>query len=510
MTEHSVDNKRIAKNTLLLYFRMILMTLVGLFTSRIILHALGASDLGVYNVVGGIVAMFGVISNTMSTGSMRFIATAIGKEEDVQETFSAVFFIHLIIAVITFLLLETIGLWFLYNKLNIPDGRMNAAIWVLQFSSISCVFLITQIPYNSCIIAHEKMGAFAYLSIIDAFTKLFIALGIKYFQGDRLILYGFLMLAQSLVMLFIYRVYAMTKFKECHIKRPRSLQLITKILSFSGWNTVGTVACMLNTQGVSMLFNMFFGTVINAAINIANQINDKLSAFVNNFQMASNPQIVKLYASGDLSNMYHLAINTSKFSGYIYMFFMIPFYLEMDVILKIWLGYGIPNYTLEFAQIVLIQSMIINLDRPFMKVLHAVGKLRTYSFTAGGCLLLALPVDYVLLKNGANPTAVYWFNIVPWIAEFFIIIILVKRYTNFGGFDVVKEVMTKVTGIFIITFALCYLIKILISNIWLQFLSVITSSTIALALLIYYFGLNAHMRSIINAKAMGIYKKYHK
>ena len=507
MTEHKSNNKRIAKNTLLLYFRMILMMLIGLYTSRVILHALGASDLGIYNVVGGVVAMFGIISNTMSTGSMRFIATAIGKEENVQETFSAVFFIHCIIALLTFVLLESVGLWFLWTKLNISPDRMEAAFWILQFSTISSLILITQIPYNACIIAHEKMGAFAYLSILDVSFKLAIAFSIKLFSGDKLILYGFLLLLQSMIMLFIYRIYSQKKFKECHYKKVKNKRQILDILSFSGWNTIGSVAWILNTQGICILFNMFYGTVINAAINIANQINDKVGSFVNNFQTASNPQIVKLYASGDIQQMFNLVVNTSKFSAFVYMALMIPLFLEMDVVLKIWLSYGIPQYTLEFAQIVLIQSLIIDMDRPFMKILHATGKLKLYSITAGLCLLLTLPVDYILLKNGVTPTFVYVINIIPWIFEFLILIFLVKRYTGMGGWAFFIKLIFTISIIFIISFFPSFYLKQEISTEWIQIISVSLLSWILLFISIYKIGLNEHLRHIIRHKIKDFFNR---
>ena len=507
MIEHKSNNKRIAKNTLLLYFRMILMMLIGLYTSRVILHALGASDLGIYNVVGGVVATFGVINNTMATGSMRFIATAIGKGENVQETFSAVFLIHCAIAVLTFILLESVGLWFLWNKLNIPADRMNAAFWVLQFSTISSMVLITQVPYNSCIIAHEKMGAFAYLSILDVIFKLGIAFSIRFFDGDKLILYGLLLLLQSLVMLLIYRIYSQKKFDECHYKKVKDRQLVRNILTFSGWNTVGSVAWILNTQGVGILFNMFYGTVINAAINISNQINDKVGSFVNNFQTASNPQIVKLYASGDIKEMFSLVVNTSRFSAYVYMALMIPLFVEMDVILKIWLSYGIPQYTLEFARIVLIQSLIIDMDRPFMKVLHATGKLKLYSITAGLCLLLPLPTDYLLLRYGIAPNIVYMVNIIPWVIEFIIIISLVKKYTSMGGAAFYLKFISIILLIFSISIVPSLILKQYIINEWIQIICVSALSWILLFSAVYRLGLNNHLRQVLKQKVAMYVKK---
>lgn len=483
------------------------MMLIGLYTSRVILHALGASDLGIYNVVGGVVATFGVINNTMATGSMRFIATAIGKGENVQETFSAVFLIHCAIAVLTFILLESVGLWFLWNKLNIPADRMSAAFWVLQFSTISSMVLITQVPYNSCIIAHEKMGAFAYLSILDVIFKLGIAFSIRFFDGDKLILYGLLLLLQSLVMLLIYRIYSQKKFDECHYKKVKDRRLVRNILTFSGWNTVGSVAWILNTQGVGILFNMFYGTVINAAINISNQINDKVGSFVNNFQTASNPQIVKLYASGDIKEMFNLVVNTSRFSAYVYMALMIPLFVEMDVILKIWLSYGIPQYTLEFARIVLIQSLIIDMDRPFMKILHATGKLKLYSITAGLCLLLPLPTDYLLLRNGIAPNIVYMVNIIPWVIEFIIIISLVKKYTSMGGLAFYMKFISIILLIFSISIVPSLILKQYIMNEWIQIICVSALSWILLFSAVYRLGLNNHLRQILKQKIAMYVKK---
>ncbi len=390
MSGTTIDNRKIAKNTIFLYFRMLVMMGIGLFTSRVILHALGASDLGITNVVGGLVTMFTFLNGTLSGATQRYITYALGEQNKskLQDTFSTAFLLHTVMAIVLVAIIEIVGLWFLYNKLNIPEGRMNAAFWLFQFSTIRCGISITQVPYNACIIAHEKMGAFAYLSIFDVVAKLGIVYVIWAYNGDRLILYGLLGFVVSIFTLMLYRIYSIRHFEECHYKKISDKSLMKSMINFAGWDTFGNMAYTFSGQGVNIIFNIFHGTIINAAIGISQTVCGQVMSFVGNFQTATRPQIVKLYASHNWDEMYHLVENTAKFSAFIYLFLAIPIFVEIDFILDIWLGYGIPPYTADFLRVILIQNLVYTLGRPLVACMIASGKIKLPNLVNGPVLLL--------------------------------------------------------------------------------------------------------------------------
>ena len=317
MTNQTSDNnKRIAKNTLLLYVRMLFMMGISLYTSRVVLNTLGIEDYGIYNVVGGVVAMFGFINGSMSSATQRYITFALGKgdKQRLQTVFSTTLQIHTLIALIIILLGETIGLWFLYNKMQIPADRMDAAFWVLQCSIISTVVMIVSVPYNADIIAHEKMSAFAYISILEVVLKLMIVYMLVIFSFDKLILYSFLILSIQVLIRFCYSIYCNRHFEETKYKNVWDKSLFKEMTGFAGWSMFGNLAGVLFNQGLNMLLNVFFGPVVNAARGVAVQVQNAVQQFVGNFQMALNPQITKTYAQGDLESMHKLMYRSAKFS----------------------------------------------------------------------------------------------------------------------------------------------------------------------------------------------------
>ena len=498
-----IDNQRIAKNTIFLYFRMLVMLLIGLLTSRVTLHALGASDLGIANIVGGVVAMFTFLNGTLSGATQRFLTYALGErdEDKLQTTFSSAFLLHNILAIIMVVIIEVVGLWFLYNKLNIPDGRMNAAFWLFQFSAISCGLNITQVPYNACIVAHEKMGAFAYLSLFSVVAKLAIVYTIWIYDGDRLILYGFLWFCVGLISLLLYRIYCIRHFKECHYRTIRDKSLLKSMIGFAGWDTFGNLALTLGGQGVNILFNLFFGTIVNAANALAQMVTGHVMAFVSNFQTASKPQIVKLYASRDWDDMYHLVENTAKFSCFILLFLGIPVFVEIDTILKIWLSYGIPPYTADFIRIGLIQSFIFTLGRPMVAAMIASGKIKLPNLINGPVLLLTLPMTYIILYLGYSPVVAYAFNVLPWVFQVSFETWYIHHLTGKGGWKYIG-VCLKVTLIMLATFIPAYLIERQIENIWYEIVFVTLTSSVVLSLLIYHFGLNRGLRLAMKGRVL--------
>ncbi len=513
MQENTSNNKRIAKNTLYMYIRMLITMVVGLYTSRVVLATLGASDFGLYNVIGGIVVVLASINGTLATGTQRFLSYAIGEnnEEKLNTVFSTAVLIHLIFAIILFIIAETIGLWFLSCKMNIPIGRETAAFWVYQFSIITTVINIIQVPYMSAIIAHERMNVYAYMSIYDVAAKLLVVYLILVAQYDKLIFYAALICVVSTTSALLYNVYCRSKFPECKLHPKMDWAVFREMAFFSGWNIFGCVAVPLQTQGLNILLNIFFNTIVNAARGIAVQINNIIIQFVNNFQTAVNPQIVKLYAAGQKEEMIHLVINNSKFAGFLYLIIAVPLFVEIEFVLDIWLV-EYPEYTIPFVRIILIQSLIQTLTRPVVMVVHAVGKMKGPNLTAGIALLLAVPMTYVLLKMGLDPVSVFAINLIPWLLETFFELYFENKYIDFPIWGFYKNVYLLVFPIALVIVAVPYLVHVVLPiEGWWRFLVVCSISVITSSVVIFYFGLSKHLREMVIAKGKTIISsKLHK
>lgn len=406
------SNKRIAKNTLMLYLRMFLTMVVGLYTSRVVLQTLGVEDYGIYGVVGGIVSMMGFLNASMSGATSRFLTFELGRgnKERLGKTFSSALIVHIIIAAIVFVVAETIGLWFLCNKLVISEGRINAAFWVYQMSIISAMLNITQVPYNACIIAHEKMDVYAYVEILNVSLKLLIVYLLVIGNYDKLILYAFLTLIVSVIILLIYRMYCVRTFNECHFLLQWDKKYIRPLLLFSGWDMYGNMAGTAKYQGTVMLLNMFFGPIVNTGANIANTVIGTLSALTTNVIVAFRPQIIKQYALGEIKIMSSLVSRAIVFSSLLLGYLAFPIVAEMELILNLWLG-QIPKYSVVLSQIAVFNSLISNINMVVLIALHATGNIKKVSFYGGSIYLVNICVVYFLLKYlGINAYLVYAVN----------------------------------------------------------------------------------------------------
>ena len=352
MSNIAENNKRIAKNTLLLYGRMLLTMAISLYTSRVILKVLGVEDFGIYNVVGGIISMFAFINGGMVAATQRYITFEIGSgnTNQLKKVFSTSLQIHAIISVIIIILGETVGLWFLLEKLVIPESRMSAAIWVYQLSIVACIVNIMSIPYNADIIAHEKMSAFAYISIVEVVLKLLIVYMLVFSPLDKLIVYAVLLLVVQIAIRLIYTTYCKKHFEETSYSKCCDKSLVKEMASFAGWSFWGSLAGILYTQGLNMMLNIFFGPVVNAARAIAVQVQSAVQQFVTNFQMAINPQITKSYAKGDLNQMHNLMFRSARFSFLLLLLITLPVLLETNFLLTVWLK-TVPENTFIFTQI---------------------------------------------------------------------------------------------------------------------------------------------------------------
>lgn len=403
---HKIDigNKKIARNTAILYVRMLIMMFISFFTSRIMLNALGVDDYGINNVVGGLVSMFSVLSASLSASTSRFITFGLGQGDmkELKKTFSTTINIHIIIAIVVVIAIETIGVWFLNNKMNIPLERLYASNWVLQCSVVVFAVGLLSVPYNSAIIAHEKMTVFAYITIIDAVFKLAIVFAIYYYEGDRLILFSVLMMFQSVIRQFVYWIYCKQNFQECVYIKVWDKKLNKSIFGFAGWNFIGASSAIMKDQGVNIAINLFTSPAVNAARGIAIQINGIINQFIGGFTTALNPQITKNYASGDFARMHSLIYQGTRLSFYLFMFLSIPVFFEVETLLKVWLG-QVPVHTVFFTRLVLILSLLEILSNALVIAQLATGKIRNYQLVVGGLQMMNFPISYLFLYLGFFP-----------------------------------------------------------------------------------------------------------
>ena len=439
MPEALTNNRRIAKNTIYLYIRMLFNLVVSLYTSRVILDALGAVDYGINNVVGGVVTMFAFLSGTMSTATQRFLSFEMGQgnNEGLKKTFAASNTLIILLAAIIVFFVETIGLWLLNNKLVIPDERMVAAQWVFQFATIALLLQILSVPYSAAIIAHEKMSAFAFIGILDVILKLVIALLIQYAVGnvDKLIFYSAAICAVSILMRTINVIYCKRHFEECrNVKIRYENETGSKMLSFFGWNTIGAFSWVAKEQGVNIVINMFCGPAVNAARGVNSQVTGAIYGFITNFQVAMNPQITKSYAAGDKTGLFNLVFRGAKFSFFLFMFLAMPIFIDIDYILSLWLV-EVPEHTGNFIRLTLILMSIETVSSPIITSLLATGNVKTYQIVVGTLLLLNLPLSYVAMKFGCEPEMTMVIAIVLSSICLFVRLYLIRSYT---GFPVIK------------------------------------------------------------------------
>lgn len=438
------NNKRIAKNTLLLYFRMFLTMGVTLYTSRIVLNTLGVEDFGIYNVVGGVAMMFSFLNASMSSATQRFLSFELGKNDFTQlkKVFSMSVNIHAIIAIAIFILAETIGLWFMNAKLNIPSERMNAANWVYQFSILSLMLTVMNVPYNATIIAHERMSVYAYISILEVSLKLLMIFMLTWLSFDKLKLYAVLIFSVTVLITLIYWTYSKFKFKECTYHYINDRKLFIILINFSGWSFFGSISMVLMDQGVNILLNIFFGPIINTARGIAYQVNTAVQTFATNFQMAINPQIVKSYASDNREYMHQLIIQSSKFSYFLLLILTLPVLLETNYILHLWLK-NVPDYSIIFCRLILINTLINSFASPLMTAAQASGNIKRYYIIVGSLLILNLPISYLLLKLGTRPEITIIIAIILSILSLIIRLYILQDLISLKVLDYISKVLLK-------------------------------------------------------------------
>ncbi len=508
MTSTREMNKRIAKNTAMLYVRLLVTMVVALYTSRVILGALGVEDFGIYNAVGGFVAMFTVISGSLSAAIARFITFELGRGDTgrLARVFSAAVAVQLAIAAAVVLLGETAGLWFLHTKMSIPPGRLDAAGWVLQFSLLAFVVNLLSVPYNACIVAHERMSAFAWIGMAEAGAKLAVAYLVGHSPADRLATYAALLAAVALAVCTAYATYCGRHFAECRFRPAWDGALLREMAGFAGWNFIGSSSGVLRDQGVNVLLNVFCGPAVNAARGIAVQVSTAVNSFTSNFMTALNPQITKSYARGDRDYLMTLVCQGSRLSFYLLLFLSLPLLVEMPAVLRLWLGI-VPDHAVAFARWALVYVMSESISYPLVTLMLATGRIRNYQLLVGGCQMLNFPVAYALLKAGCAPEATMALAVAVAWACLALRLVMLRRMVGLPVRRFLRGTVLNVLAVGLVAAAVPLLVASRMDGGWPRLLAVAGCSVASVAAAVYFVGCTARERRIVREKAAAVPEK---
>ena len=503
MSDTSSANKRIAKNTLVLYVRMLFTMGISLFTSRVILQTLGVEDYGISSVVGGVISMFTFINAAMVSSTQRYLNFELvrGDANQLRSVFSTSLQIHALIALAIIVLSETVGLWFLNEKLVIPEARMTAAMWVYQCSILSCAVSIMSTPYNAVIVAHEKMSAFAYISILDVSLKLLVVYLLVVLPFDKLIILAILNLLVQLFIRYIYTLYCHRHFPESYFQFRFNKTLFKEMFGFAGWSFWGYLAAILYTQGLNMMLNIFFGPIVNAARGIAVQVQSAVQQFVGGFQTALNPQITKNYASNNLPQMHSLMFRSARFSFLLLFFLSLPVLMETNFILTLWLK-TVPDDAVIFTQIMICISLIYTTANPCIIANQATGKVKIYQMVVGGILLLILPISYVVLKLGAPAYSVFIVHFcIESLAQFSRMYML-RKLIHLPLWQYMKNIYIPIVSTVVIAIILPLVVRMQVAEGWLRFLAVGFTCVLSVGASSYFIGFTKQERVFFLDKSL--------
>ncbi len=494
--DHPGGNKTIAKNTLFLYLRMLIIMVVTLYTSRVILQVLGVDDYGLYQTVGGVVGFLAFINNSLSAGSSRFITFALGQndKDNLKKTFSTTLVSHLLIGLFIVLIAETAGLWYVNTKMVIPEGRFTAALIVYHISIVTAFITFVQVPFSAEVIAHERMSVFAYTGIAEAVSKLGIVYLLSIGGIDKLVLYAVLLLLVQLCLFGFYVFYDRHNFEESGFRLHFDKKLFGKIFSFSGWSLFSNGAYALSNQGILLLLNKFFAPAVVTARSISLQVNSVATHFVQNFRTAANPQIVKRFAAGDLEGSKNLLLDSTKFAYFLMLLIVMPLFFLADPLLHLWLV-EVPEYTLAFLQIVVVQSLVQVFDLSFYTALYAKGRIKENALLSPLVGYLCFPIVYLLFKAGYSPLALSWaFLVGAAVLSFVVKPVLLNRICDYSW----KELLSVYGACLKVTLAavpipLLLYLKLGVDTLW-ACLAVLAVSLLAVALSVWFIGLVASTR----------------
>lgn len=499
MADNSSNNNRIAKNSLYMAIRMVIVLLITLYTTRIVLKVLGVEDYGVYNVVCGFVSMFTFLNTSMSNGIQRFFNFELGKngEEGANKVYNTALLIQFILAIIIIALTESFGMWYLHNKMVIPLDRMIAAKWIFQSSILSFLFTIMQAPYTAAVMAHERMGIFAIISVLDSILKLAIAFAIPYLPGDQLVLYGILFAAISVLNFNLYYIYCKRNFSEIKIHLLIDKSLFRSMLGFSGWNIFGSLSGVMKEQGINLVMNFFCGPIVNAARGVAHQINSGLQSFVQNITVPVRPQMVQAYAQGNEKRAMNLTFSVSKFSCYLLYMMALPIIMEIDYILKIWLSDNVPEHTSTFVIIVIITTLFNNLNAAISNVVHATGKMKKYQLTLGLIGISTVPCAYIAMRMGGSPEVALLITTLSMaIAQCFALVIL-KTLVSYSILDYCRQVLLPFIMVMAVTFFIPFMPHYFLKEGFLRLIIVAIVSIVSSIVAVLMIGLNSSEKSML-------------
>lgn len=502
-TQTSDNNKRIAKNTLFLYIRQIFVMVVALYTSRVVLATLGVTDYGIYNVVGGIVSLFTFINFAMQCSTTRFITFELGKKDEngVNIAFSNAVIVHIIISLIILLLGETIGLYIFYEKMNIPEGRFYAASWVYQFSIFTCIVNILSVPYNALITSHEKMNAFAVISILETILKLVIVWMLLIFSYDKLILYAILMFGVGVLIRIVNQLYAIRTFKKIHFLWPKNIAMLKDMVVYASWSLVGSAAFIFADQGQNVLLNIYFGPGVNAARGVAMQVKNAVSSLCNNFNQAVTPQINKSYAGGDVTYMHKLIFASSKYTYYLLFVMCLPVMLKAKTLLGLWLV-DIPDHSVHFLQLILIISILTALGNPLSNAAGANGHIRNFQLIVGGINLLLLPLTWAIfnLFGHQMPEWAFVIQIVLCVAAQIARVFLVKPLIKLSIWGYVKHVVFPCVMVTITSSIIPIIAVYFLSENFTTLVVVTILSVLSVLFSVFFFGLEKSEKDFLLLK----------
>lgn len=469
--------------------------LISLYTSRVVLSALGVNDYGIYNVVGGVVSMFTMISGALNASISRFITFELGTGDfdRLKRTFSTSVTIQILLAIIIILLSETIGLWYLNNMMVMPSDRLFAANIVYQLSILTFVINLISVPYNATIIAHEKMSAFAYITVFDGVCKLLIAWIICYCSFDKLIMYALLLALVSIIIRYLYGSYCNRNFEECKYKFVLEKKMLYEMFSFAGWNLIGATSAVLRDHGGNLILNLFFGPVVNAARGVAIQVSSAVQGFVSNFQTALNPQIIKAYASNDRDYMMKLVFQGARFSYYILFLIALPILINTDYILNVWLE-NPPEHTSNFLRLIIWFSLCECLSGPLMTSMYATGNVRNYQIVVGGCQMINLPLAYICLYMGFPAESVFIIAIVVSVFCLLCRLVMLKSMIGLSPIGFLLKVLGNVIVVSVISMILPYALNSIWSSSFWNFIFISIVSLVSTLIAIMFLGCNKSER----------------
>lgn len=510
MSDNSTSNKRIAKNTLLLYVRMLYSMIISLLTARVVLNALGFEDYGLYNVIGSVVSMFVFIRSAMGNSTHRYITYAIGKGEigEIKKVFSLSIIIFTSLAVLILLLCETVGLCFFYEKLNIPEGRMTAAFWVYQLSILTTIITVISVPYDAIIIAHERMGIFAFVNILSSTLSLVTVYLVYVSTFDKLIVYAFLLMLIQLIVRVIYGVYCGKNFPETKFIFIKDLPLLKEMTSFAGWSLIGNLIWVAYTQGVNIMLNIFFGPAVNAARGLAVQIQNAMNGFVTNFQTALNPQIIKSYAQHDYKRQTQLIYTSSRLSFFLTLCMVLPVFIEAEGVLNLWLK-EVPEYTVIFLRLVLLISLTSPLENPIGISNNATGDIKKYQIIVACFNIMIVVLAYFALKIGFEPYSVFIVQLIISTIVLFVKFFLVKTKIHLSFKDYFNNVILRISIVLIIASIIPLIAHFIHSSDSIARLLVnCVIGVLSAAVCSFYIGMESSERTFIINGAKGFLSKF--